>query len=395
MNKSIITYLVIIFFVKFAAAQITNFGEVYISENTDVSFEDDFNNTATGEFWNNGNLYAYGNWNNDGIVDFTLFNVNKGLTSFNGTNSQTISGRSFNSFYNVLFDNTSGGFSFNLQGDIGISNMCDFIFGIIDNKQSNSLFVFEQDSYHIGASEECHITGGVIKVGNDAFDYPIGNGSFYRSASISGSSSNNDIYRGAYFFENTNSKYPINNLGPNLILVNNTEYWTIEQSSGSGQIFLTLSLDNETTSNEILNSSLESIHIARWDSDRQLWMDQGGVPNIGNQSVSALVENFGVFTLAGVEGNTKINYPLFLTPNNDGYNDTWNIESFINFEVITIQIFDRFGKLLKQLNPEGYGWDGTFNGKLLPSNDYWFIVNYLDLADNAIKQFRSHFSLKY
>ncbi|MEM0544085.1 T9SS type B sorting domain-containing protein, partial [Flavobacterium sp. j3] len=40
----------------------------------------------------------------------------------------------------------------------------------------------------------------------------------------------------------------------------------------------------------------------------------------------------------------------------------------------------------------GQGWDGTYNGQLLPSTDYWFTVDYLE--QNAVKQFKAHFALK-
>jgi gliding motility-associated-like protein len=88
-----------------------------------------------------------------------------------------------------------------------------------------------------------------------------------------------------------------------------------------------------------------------------------------------------------------IDYPLFFTPNNDGDNDTWQI-SGINPDA-TIHIFDRYGKLLKQLSPTSPGWDGTLNGYPLPSSDYWFTVSYKDsMDDNTMKQFRAHFTLK-
>ncbi|RZJ69690.1 T9SS type B sorting domain-containing protein, partial [Flavobacterium sp.] len=41
----------------------------------------------------------------------------------------------------------------------------------------------------------------------------------------------------------------------------------------------------------------------------------------------------------------------------------------------------------------GNGWDGTFNGKPMPSTDYWFLVEYPD-PSGAMKEFRAHFSLK-
>jgi gliding motility-associated-like protein len=88
-----------------------------------------------------------------------------------------------------------------------------------------------------------------------------------------------------------------------------------------------------------------------------------------------------------------IDYPRFITPNQDGFHDTWNIIGIANGDpTAKIYIFDRFGKLLKQLSPLGEGWDGTYNGNPLPSSDYWFRIEYTE--DNIQKEFRGHFTLK-
>ncbi|VXB41858.1 conserved exported hypothetical protein [Flavobacterium sp. 9AF] len=87
-----------------------------------------------------------------------------------------------------------------------------------------------------------------------------------------------------------------------------------------------------------------------------------------------------------------ITYPAFFTPNGDGYNDTWNIENLPSSFEPKLYIFDRYGKLIKQISPYGEGWNGTYNGELLPSTDYWFKLEYNDKG--AIKEFKSHFSLK-
>jgi len=86
-----------------------------------------------------------------------------------------------------------------------------------------------------------------------------------------------------------------------------------------------------------------------------------------------------------------IAFPKFFTPNGDGYNDTWNVKGISNvFQPNTmIRIFDRYGKLVKQLTPLGNGWNGTFNGESLPSDDYWFSVT---LQDG--RKYQSHFTLK-
>ena len=89
-----------------------------------------------------------------------------------------------------------------------------------------------------------------------------------------------------------------------------------------------------------------------------------------------------------------IDYPLYFTPNGDGYNDTWNIVGVANQNNAKILIFDRFGKLLKQISPSGEGWDGTFNGAQLPSSDYWFTLDYTDPTTGNPQVLRAHFSLK-
>ena len=87
---------------------------------------------------------------------------------------------------------------------------------------------------------------------------------------------------------------------------------------------------------------------------------------------------------------TIINYEHYFTPNGDGINDFWNIKGLA--ESSRILIFDRFGKTLKQIYTNGPGWDGTYNGQTMPSDDYWFVIDYIE--DSAKKIFRAHFTLK-
>ena len=90
-----------------------------------------------------------------------------------------------------------------------------------------------------------------------------------------------------------------------------------------------------------------------------------------------------------------IDYPHFFTPNGDGINDTWQIIGIEGIPISQIYIFDRFGKLLKQLDPDGDGWDGTYNGSQMPATDYWFKIIYIEGNDVPTqKEFRAHFSLK-
>ena len=89
-----------------------------------------------------------------------------------------------------------------------------------------------------------------------------------------------------------------------------------------------------------------------------------------------------------------IDYPHFFTPNGDGINDTWKIISQEGLPISQIYIFNRFGKLLSQLDPDSAGWDGTYNGSQLPASDYWFKIIYIEGNDSSQKEFKAHFSLK-
>ena len=85
-----------------------------------------------------------------------------------------------------------------------------------------------------------------------------------------------------------------------------------------------------------------------------------------------------------------IGVPKFFTPNADGFNDFWNIRGISGDTKYSIFIYDRYGKLIKELIPTNLeGWDGTFNGSPLPGSDYWYSLK----LDNG-REAKGHFSLK-
>jgi gliding motility-associated-like protein len=84
-----------------------------------------------------------------------------------------------------------------------------------------------------------------------------------------------------------------------------------------------------------------------------------------------------------------VDYPRFFTPNGDGYNDLWFITNIDQLPDYKIFIFDRYGKLLKQMNQNSDGWTGIYNGQQLPADDYWFTLQFVDG-----KTVKGHFSLK-
>ncbi|WP_298392834.1 T9SS type B sorting domain-containing protein [Flavobacterium sp.] len=82
--------------------------------------------------------------------------------------------------------------------------------------------------------------------------------------------------------------------------------------------------------------------------------------------------------------------PSYFTPNGDGFNDVWSIKGMMNYPNAKVSIFNRYGKLIKQLNAVDTTWDGTLNNQLLSSDDYWFTFK----RDDSSSEVKGHFSLK-
>lgn len=82
--------------------------------------------------------------------------------------------------------------------------------------------------------------------------------------------------------------------------------------------------------------------------------------------------------------------PKFFTPNGDGNNDYWNIKGaslYVNSN-INVFIFDRYGKLVKEFYSGSQGWDGRYEGNLLPSDDYWYLIKL-----PSGREVRGHFAM--
>ena len=83
-------------------------------------------------------------------------------------------------------------------------------------------------------------------------------------------------------------------------------------------------------------------------------------------------------------------FPQFVTPNGDGQNDTWRVENSEKTPTAILNIYDRYGKLIKQMTTERYqAWDGTYNGKPMLATDYWYL---LTLPNGKV--YKGHFAVK-
>jgi gliding motility-associated-like protein len=110
---------------------------------------------------------------------------------------------------------------------------------------------------------------------------------------------------------------------------------------------------------------------------------------IGNNTITIIDQNGCARVTREV---LVIDTPKHLSPNDDGDFDTWHITGVETLPGTVIHIFDRYGKLLKELGHNTSGWDGTFNGNDMSAGDYWYVANVVQ--NGEIFQVKGHFALR-
>ncbi|MGO4819226.1 T9SS type B sorting domain-containing protein [Flavobacterium sp. W22_SRS_FP1] len=98
-----------------------------------------------------------------------------------------------------------------------------------------------------------------------------------------------------------------------------------------------------------------------------------------NNECNLVAQDFTVFTIA-----------KYFTPNNDGFNDLWEIKEMADYPNSSAQIFNRYGKLIINLTSSNYNWDGKYSSALLPADDYWYRLK----LDESSPEVIGHFTLK-
>ncbi|MBF8149486.1 T9SS type B sorting domain-containing protein [Winogradskyella sp. F6397] len=129
-----------------------------------------------------------------------------------------------------------------------------------------------------------------------------------------------------------------------------------------------------------------------------LYILDDGDPQDSNifENVSLGYHTVTIIDLNGCAEVTKevvvVDAPPFFTPNGDTKNDTWHIIGIETLPGSIVYIFNRYGKLIKQLGSNTQGWDGTYNGYNMPASDYWFLAEIKQ--GNVAFEVRGHFALR-
>ena len=98
------------------------------------------------------------------------------------------------------------------------------------------------------------------------------------------------------------------------------------------------------------------------------------------ETFTATIQNDIIKTLGFQQPDSKpvteltFAVPGGISPNDDNINDTWFPIGFENYSNATVTVFNRWGQEVFYATPQMEPWDGTFDGKALPTADYYYII---------------------
>lgn len=376
-----------------------NQGDLSVMPGTQVSTYFDFENQSNGNVLNDGEMHFFGNYHNDGLFSFST-NKTTGYVVFEGLNAsiQTISGNAPSYFYDALYQKAGGFHLTNETTYAGTVNLYDGV--VVMDKSAGGAFIFLKGANHINASDRSHVDGEVVKEGNESFTYPIGNGGFYRMAGISAPAIQADEYTGEYVLQNTDPLYPHSSRTGVIDRIDDKEHWIINQKTASDKnVLVTLSWDDRTTPNYLLDQNIDRLHVLRWDKNQSLWVDEGGIVDRASKTVTTLteVEGYGIFTLGTVKPNVIQPGDVVIyngvTPDGDGMNDYLIIDNIWLYPQNTVRIYNRWGREVfytENYDSNGNVFNGIAQGKgvvnqgeQLPTGTYYYIVEYFYTRDGV------------
>ena len=245
--------------------------------------------------------------------------LNQGTWTY-GTSTVVFDGANYNkiqqtsgtiTFANVVF-NRRAGKSVTLANKVSITTSATFSCGRVKTTATNVLEFADNATCTVSNNDSAYVHGPVLKIGNDAFTFPLGDTTLhdsiaYHPLKMTAPSSATDQFRSTYYATGQS-------LGSatvdSLTGLSAREYWTLERLAGSSAVTVGLSWNRNSPP-----SSVSDLRVAAWNSTASAWGDLGKAEVImswptGMYMASATTTfNSNVATLA----------PAYLLPKNKGY----------------------------------------------------------------------------
>ncbi|MGY3794988.1 gliding motility-associated C-terminal domain-containing protein [uncultured Aquimarina sp.] len=375
-------YIVAFLFASFLAQaqqSFHNFGNVQIHDQGQVGFHMDLENDGT-------------------------FDQNAGFTGFYNQNSLTVSGTNRPVFNDVEIDVQDDLF---LEVAMGVSNFQEFTNGrvITPRDQRDVSLDYLDDAPYLGENNDRYVDGYASITGELDFTFPIGDDFRLRPARIESFAATNTA-KAAYYFENPNfpnffsESFDTNEFGDLLFGISIFEFWDVD---GDQETRVTLTWDANSNIPTLVED-LEDLRVVGWEPNLRQWVNLGNAGFIGDldngEITSEIIvpDNYTVLTFGTssviLDGDLEIFTAV--SPNGDGFNDTFVIQGLAQFPDNELFIYNRWGVLV--YNKKGYhevqqtaeAFNGISQGRAtiakgeeLPVGTYYYVLNVEGIKDRA------------
>ena len=340
--------------------------------------------TAQNAFYNSGNIQLHGNTQlgiHTNFINDSDFITTSGLVGFYGNQDIEVEG----SIAPILFDAevflTTNLF---LSTTVNITNNLNFIEGNISSSLNNEVVFlnFLENAFFTGENDASKVTGFAAITNKTNFSFPVGDQTQLRPLLLD-SNANNRLAICAYLRENPGSPISITesfdteNRISRIGAVSDTEFWILQ-----GEVSSTVTLSWNVESNlENLGEEVEDIILVGFSITDNLWLPIDTASVSGDLTQGFLVsESFVPNDYAAITFGTTpqptdtfvTNNPrlgdYFVSPNGDGINDFLVIDNLDEAESNNLQIYNRFGQKVFEID----NYTNEFNGF---SNQNNFVIN--------------------
>lgn len=320
MKKLFITFAGCLTIVS-AKAQLVSSSDVFISSGVTVTINGELSNT--GNFQSMGDLHLRQGLTNQGQMSLN------GQVVMDGEGSQTI--QSINSLKTGTFVMSQMG-KVILQTPLFIEQQLILGDGILVNTEQNPLEI-DDNATVLGASNRSHVKGYVRKLGNDAFQFPVGNGSELQAFRISKPSSYDDIQVG---YVNQSPMRLSSDRSLEVADLTKNSYWSVKGSNESKPI--QISVPSEDDRQQILQ-----LRNNKWGVSPSSSVDN----SVSSQTVLSGLTYFTVGTQRS-ELLEKADVSIFPNPSNGSFEV--RLKGFLPEEKIEFDIVDLNGKSFTKQN---------------------------------------------
>ncbi|WP_445382798.1 gliding motility-associated C-terminal domain-containing protein [Robiginitalea sp. IMCC43444] len=323
------------------------------------------------------------------------FAANPSLVGFYGDIPLFVGGSLSPMVYDLEIANI---FGVDLETALTVENNVNFIDGDFRTTRSLSdqYLGLLQDAFTVGAGNNSKVNGFALAINKQEIIFPVGDATEYKGLTLQGESVYS-LSRCAYFREDPNnpSIYPAfrTDLRPRTVgAVSTFEFWRLEGSSPG-----TITLSWTPTSNiAALTPNWEDVVLMGWSKQGGRWLELGTATVSGDLnngfaiSETFVPDEYEIITFGSrAQPEELLTIPnFFMSPDGDGINDFLYIEELEQSPNNNLQIYDRNGLKVFEMDNYTNEFVGVANvdgiiinrEKGLPEGVYFYLIRMLDLG---------------